>query len=222
MSEALLKLQQEIVACHACPRLIKWCKKVAQEKVARFKDQTYWGRPVSGWGDPAARILLVGLAPAAHGANRTGRPFTGDRSGDFLFAALHRAKLCNQPTSVSKDDGLSLSGVYISMINHCAPPENQPTTEERDRCLPFLERELPLLSSLQVIIAFGSYAWDGTLRALATNGYSVKPAPKFGHAAETKIGPYKMIGCYHPSQQNTFTGRLTPAMLDAIFASAQQ
>ena len=219
--DALAALQAEIVGCQACPRLIKWCQQVAREKVARFSQDAYWGTPVPGFGDAEAKILLVGLAPAAHGANRTGRVFTGDRSADFLYAAMHRAGLSNQATSTHKDDGLTLTNTYISMINHCAPPENKPTPKERDACLPFLVRELPLLASLRVLVAFGNFAWDGALRALSSLGHSVKPAPKFGHAAEAKVGPYTLLGCFHPSQQNTFTGRLTPAMMDAVLQRAK-
>jgi uracil-DNA glycosylase family 4 len=164
---------------------------------------------------------VVGLAPAAHGGNRTGRIFTGDRSGDFLFAAMHRAGLANQPTSVSREDGLTLDGAYVTAVNRCAPPGNAPTPEERDRCLPYLVRELEALSELRVVVALGSYAWDGVLRALASLGRGVRPKPRFGHGTEVPLGPLTMVGCFHPSQQNTFTGRLTPDMMDDVFALAR-
>jgi uracil-DNA glycosylase family 4 len=216
-SESLERIRDDVVACRACPRLVEWRERVAREKVARFADQEYWGRPVPGWGDPDAAILILGLAPAAHGGNRTGRIFTGDRSGDFLFASLHRTGFANQPTSVSVDDGLRLRGVYIGAVNRCAPPANKPTPEERDRCLPYLEREIDALGHLRVIVALGAFAWDGALRALAALGHVVKPRPRFGHLAEANVGPITMLGCFHPSQQNTFTGKLTPAMLDDVF-----
>jgi uracil-DNA glycosylase len=216
----LAALNAEIVSCRRCARLVAWREEVARVKVARFSAEEYWGRPVPGFGDPAARILIVGLAPAAHGGNRTGRVFTGDRSGDFLYAALHRAGLASQPTSVRRGDGLTLTGAYISAVNRCAPPANKPSPEERDACLPFLARELALLKDARVIFALGAYAWDGALRALAALGHAAKPAPKFGHAAAARVGPYALVGTFHPSQQNTFTGRLTPAMLDAALAKA--
>jgi uracil-DNA glycosylase family 4 len=216
----LAALQAEIAGCRKCPRLVWWREKVARKKPARFAREQYWARPVPGWGDPVARIFIVGLAPAAHGGNRTGRIFTGDRSGDFLVAALHRVALANQPTSVSRDDGLELSGVYIGAVNRSAPPENRPTPEERDNCLPYLVRELQLLSTVRVLVALGAFAWDGALRALAALGHPARPAPRFAHRAEAVVGPYTLLGCFHPSQQNTFTGKLTPAMLDAVFVRA--
>lgn len=217
---ALRRVAEEVIVCRACPRLVAWRERIAREKAARFADQEYWGRPVPGFGDPSARILVLGLAPAAHGGNRTGRIFTGDRSGDVLFAALHRAGLASQAASVSRDDGLRLRGAYVSAVNRCAPPQNRPTPQERDRCLPFLEREIAALPGLRVIVALGSFAWDGALRALASAGHRVRPKPRFGHAVEAAVGPYVVLGCFHPSQQNTFTGRLTPAMLDAVLARA--
>jgi uracil-DNA glycosylase family 4 len=216
----LAAIRDEVVACRACPRLVAWREEAARTKVARFADQEYWGRPVPGWGDPAARILVLGLAPAAHGGNRTGRIFTGDRSGDFLFAAMHRAGLANQPTSVAREDGLRLRGAYVSAVNRCAPPGNAPTPEERDRCLPFLAREVAALRGLRVVVVLGSYAWDGALRALAELGHPTRPKPRFGHGAEAEVGPLVLLGCFHPSQQNTFTGKLTPAMMDEVFARA--
>ncbi len=210
----------EIVACRACPRLVEWRERVAREKTARFADQTYWGRPVPGFGDPAAGILVVGLAPAAHGGNRTGRIFTGDRSGDFLFGSLHRVGLSNQPTTVSRDDGLRLIRAYLSAVNRCAPPGNKPTPAERDTCLPFLEREIVALERLRVLVALGAFAWDGALRALSALGHATRPRPRFGHAAEASLGPFTLLGSYHPSQQNTFTGTLTPRMLDGVLERA--
>ena len=219
---ALGQVSAEIVRCRACPRLVDWRERVAREKTARFADQEYWGRPVPGFGDLAARILVVGLAPAAHGGNRTGRIFTGDRSGDFLFASMHRAGLANRPTSVSLDDGLRLRGAYVAAVNRCAPPGNRPTPVERDTCLPFLRREIEALERLRVVVALGAFAWDGVLRALAELGHRARPRPRFGHAAEAEVGPFAMLACFHPSQQNTFTGKLTPEMLDAVFARAKE
>jgi uracil-DNA glycosylase family 4 len=217
---ALGSIAEDIVRCRACPRLVRWRERVAAEKTARFADDTYWGRPVPGFGDLAARILVLGLAPAAHGGNRTGRIFTGDRSGDFLYASLHRCGLANQPTSVGRDDGLVLHGVYVSAVNRCAPPGNRPTPDERDRCLPYLERELAALRDLRAIVALGAFAWDGALRALAALGHAVRPKPRFGHAEEVSVGAYRLLGAFHPSQQNTFTGKLTPPMLDAVIVRA--
>lgn len=222
MSDTLQRIHDDVVACRACPRLVEWRERVAREKVARFADHVYWGRPVPGWGDPDAAILILGLAPAAHGGNRTGRIFTGDRSGDFLFAALHRTRFANQPTSVSVDDGLLIDGVYVAAVNRCAPPANKPTPQERDRCLPYLEREIAALLELRVIVALGALAWDGALRALGALGHAVKPRPRFGHLAESRVGPYVLLGCFHPSQQNTFTGKLTPRMMDEVFERARE
>jgi len=208
------------VICRRCPRLVEWRETVARERVAGFAAEPYWGRPVPGFGDPAARVLVVGLAPAAHGGNRTGRVFTGDRSGDFLFAALHRAGFANQTTSVSAVDGLRLTGLYLTAVNRCAPPANRPTPEERDTCLPYLVRELAALDDLRVIVALGAFAWDGLLRALAALGHRIAPMPRFGHGSEAWVGPFALIGSFHPSQQNTFTGKLTPTMLDAVLNRA--
>jgi uracil-DNA glycosylase family 4 len=218
----LARIEAEVVGCRACPRLVEWRERVARVKVARFTDQEYWGRPVPGFGDPAARILILGLAPAAHGGNRTGRIFTGDRSGDFLYASLHRCELASQPTSVARSDGLRLLGAYITAVNRCAPPGNKPTPRERDNCLPYLGRELHALPELRAIVALGSFAWDGALRALASLGHSVRPKPRFAHGSEASVGPLTVLGCFHPSQQNTFTGKLTPAMLDAVFTHARE
>ena len=216
----LRAVRDEVVTCRACPRLVDWRERVAREKVARFADEWYWGRPVPGFGDPGASILIVGLAPAAHGGNRTGRIFTGDRSGDFLFASLHRCGLANRATSVSREDGLRLRGAYISAVNRCAPPGNRPTPQERDRCLPFLQREIAALQELRAIVALGAFAWDGVLRALAGLGHVAKPRPRFGHGAEAMVGPYTLLGAFHPSQQNTFTRKLTPRMLDEVVQRA--
>jgi uracil-DNA glycosylase len=212
----------DVIACRACPRLVAWRERVAREKVARYADEEYWGRPVPGFGDPRARILVLGLAPAAHGGNRTGRAFTGDRSGAFLYPSLHRRGLSNQATSTDRDDGLRLLSTYIAAVNRCAPPQNRPTTVERDTCLPYLEREIAALEELRVIVALGSYAWDGALRALAGLGQKRRPKPRFSHGAEAEVGPFTLLGTYHPSQRNTFTGTLTPEMLDAVFEHAAE
>ncbi len=217
-------LVADITSCRRCPRLVAWRESVARTKVARHRHDVYWGRPVPGFGDPAARLLLVGLAPAAHGGNRTGRVFTGDSrgvSGEMLFAALHRTGYSPRPRSLSASDGLRLRDVYIAAVNRCAPPANKPTTAERDACLPFLARELRLLARVRVILALGGYAWDAVLRVLAGDGLRVSPKPRFGHAAQVDLGPYVLLGSYHPSQQNTFTGRLTPEMLVDVLEHAR-
>jgi uracil-DNA glycosylase len=218
----LALLTDEFVRCRACPRLVAWRERVAREKRASFRDEEYWGRPVPGFGDPAARILLLGLAPAAHGGNRTGRVFTGDRSGDWLFAALHRAGLANQPESVRADDGLRLTDTYVAAAVRCAPPQNKPTPDERDRCQPFLVRELALLERLQVIVVLGGFAYEAAWRVLGEAGEQLpSPRPKFAHGLEVELDRVTIVGCYHPSQQNTFTGRLTEPMLDAVLARAR-
>ena len=221
MSAAHAALAAEIADCRRCPRLVEWRERVARERVARFRDETYWGRPVPGFGDPEARILLVGLAPAAHGGNRTGRVFTGDASGDFLIAALHRAGLADRPVSRRADDGLALTDTYIVAAVRCAPPANKPLPEERDRCAPYLHRELAVLDRVRVIVGLGAYGWDAALRALAANGHRSPVKPRFGHGVTTDVGPYRLIGTYHPSQQNTFTRKLTPSMLDEVLATAK-
>jgi uracil-DNA glycosylase family 4 len=221
-ASALDALRNEVVRCRRCPRLVAWRELVAATKVARFADWDYWGRPVPGFGDPRARVLVVGLAPAAHGGNRTGRIFTGDRSGDFLFGSLHRTGFANQAHSVSRDDGLRLRSLYVAAVNRCCPPGNRPTPEERDNCLPYLARELHLLGGVRVLVALGSFAWDGALRAAAALGHPARPRPQFGHLAEAPVGPYLLLGSFHPSQQNTFTGKLTPAMLDDVFVRARE
>jgi uracil-DNA glycosylase family 4 len=220
--DGLAALRAEIVACRACPRLVAWRETVAREKVARFATETYWGRPLPGFGDPAARVLIVGLAPAAQGGNRTGRVFTGDRSGDFLWAALHATGFADRAISERADDGLTLDGAYVAAAVRCAPPANRPTIDERDRCMPYLGRELALLDRVRVIVPLGAFAWDAALRVLAGAGHVVMPRPGFGHGAEAVVGPYMLIGTYHPSQQNTFTGRLTSAMFERIFELARQ
>src|SRR5712692_4297109 len=218
----LRHLNQCIVSCRRCPRLVRWREKVAREKRAAYQNEIYWGRPVPGFGDPEARVLACGLAPAAHGGNRTGRIFTGDRSGDWLFAALHRAGFANQPTSTRRKDGLRLTDCYITACGRCAPPGNHPTPQERDNCLPFLVKELEMLRQVRVIVCLGSFAWNGALRALAACGLAVKRKPRFSHGAEAVVGPYTLMGCFHPSQQNTFTGRLTRSMLDGVFRRAKR
>jgi uracil-DNA glycosylase family 4 len=215
-------VQADVIACRACPRLVDWREQVAREKRAAFREEEYWGRPVPGFGDGAARLLVCGLAPAAHGGNRTGRVFTGDRSGDWLFAALHRAGFANQPTSMHPGDGLSLRDCYIAACVRCCPPANKPTPAERDACRGFLVRELRLLRRVKCILCLGAFAWDGLLRALAEIASPPPRRPRFGHGAEAHVGPYTLLGCYHPSQQNTFTGRLTADMLDAVLRRARE
>jgi len=199
---------------------VAWRELVAVEKVARFRDEQYWARPVPGFGDPHARILLLGLAPAAHGGNRTGRVFTGDASGDFLWPALHAVGLADRPASRRAGDGLTLFDTYIAAAVRCAPPANRPTIEERDTCAPWLAAELRLLAGIRVIVALGAFGWDAGLRVLAGMGHAVRPKPRFGHGAETTVGPYRMIGSYHPSQQNTFTRTLTAPMLETVLRRA--
>jgi uracil-DNA glycosylase len=213
----LAALAATVSECRACPRLVAWREEVARVKRAAFASESYWGRPVPGFGDAEARLLVLGLAPAAHGGNRTGRVFTGDRSGDWLFAALYRAGFANQPTSVSADDGLALRDCYVTAAVKCAPPQNKPLPEERERCRPWLERELELLQHARVIVCLGQFGWDAGLRTLG----GPRPRPKFGHGAEAHVGRYTLLGSYHPSQQNTFTGKLTPEMLDDVFTRAR-
>ena len=217
MRDSLSRLTAEVEACRACPRLVEWRERVATEKVARFADWDYWARPVPGFGDPEAHLLIIGLAPAAHGGNRTGRVFTGDRSGDFLFAALHRCGYANQALSVSRDDGLRLTGAFITAPVKCAPPANKPAPDERDRCRPFLDRELALLADIRVVVALGKFGWDA-----ACASFGVRPRPAFAHGAEASLpGGRTLLGSYHVSQQNTFTGVLTPAMLDDVLERAR-
>jgi uracil-DNA glycosylase len=220
---ALDRLARQVHSCTRCPRLVAWREAAAADPPRRYRGERYWARPLSGFGDREARVLVVGLAPAAHGGNRTGRIFTGDRSGDWLFAAMHRAGFASQPTSVHRDDGLSLSDAYVAAVVRCPPPANRPLSSERDNCLPYLVRELELLGRVRVLVSLGSYAWDGALRALASRGVELpRPRPRFGHGEEAAVGEYLLIGCYHPSQQNTFTGKLTEPMLDAVFSRARQ
>jgi uracil-DNA glycosylase len=235
MSKELETLQREVVDCRRCPRLVAWREQVARERKAAFAEQEYWGRPLPGFGDPRARLLVLGLAPAAHGANRTGRMFTGDRSGDFLYAAMWRTGLASQPSATARDDGLRLRGAWVTAAVRCAPPANKPAPDERDACLPWSVRELKLLRHVSVILCLGAFAWDAALRlstAVASGGATEQPAgdldavmprprPRFAHGAEYQGARYTLLGCYHPSQQNTFTGRLTEPMIDAVFARAR-
>ena len=220
-SARLAALTAEVIECRRCPRLVAWREQVAREKVSRFRDETYWGRPLSGFGDPEARILFLGLAPAAHGGNRTGRIFTGDASGDFLWMGLHAAGLANRAESRRADDGLTLTGAYVTAAVRCAPPANKPTVNERDRCAPYLVREIQLLERLVVVVALGAFAWDSALRAFGILGHPARPKPRFGHGADAAVGRYRLIGSYHPSQQNTFTGRLTPQMFRDVLDQAK-
>ena len=217
-------LDAEVSVCRACPRLVEWREEVAVVKRKSFADQPYWGRPIPGWGSARPRIVIVGLAPAAHGGNRTGRVFTGDRSGDFLFAALYRAGLANQPECVDAADGLALNDTRVAAAVRCAPPGNAPTPAERATCAPWLDAEWRLVGSdVRVIIALGAFAWRAALQMIRSAGGMVStPAPQFGHGATAVVGDVTLIGCYHPSQQNTFTGKLTPQMLDDIFQQARE
>jgi len=219
---AVEALAEEVHSCFKCPRLVAWREEVGIDPPRRYQGQEYWSRPLSGLGDPAARILVVGLAPAAHGGNRAGRMFTGDRSADWLFAAMYRAGLANQPNSDHRGDGLTLHDAYVTAVVKCAPPANKPTTEERDNCLPYLERELELVDRARVVVALGKFGWDGFLAAARQVGVPTpRPKPQFGHGAEAALGDrFTLLGCFHPSQQNTFTGKLTEPMIDAVFARA--
>jgi uracil-DNA glycosylase family 4 len=218
------ELDAEVSVCRACPRLVEWREEVAVVKRKSFADQPYWGRPIPGWGAARPRVVIVGLAPAAHGGNRTGRVFTGDRSGDFLFAALHRAGLASQATCVDAADGLVLNNTRVAAAVRCAPPGNAPTPAERATCAPWLDAEWRLIGSeVRVIVALGAFAWRAALQMIRSAGGTVAtPGPRFGHGATATLGGVTLIGCYHPSQQNTFTGKLTPQMLDDIFLQARE
>ena len=216
-------LEREVVGCRRCPRLVAWREEAARVKRASFAGEQYWGRPLPGFGDPNASVLVLGLAPAAHGGNRTGRIFTGDRSGDWLFAALWRAGFANQPESRSRDDGLTLRRCYVTAAVRCAPPANRPLPAERDNCLPYLVRELELLPSARVLVCLGGFAWDAALRALRERGVAIpRPRPRFGHGASVQLGRWTLLACFHPSQQNTFTGRLTEKMMDQVLGHARE
>jgi uracil-DNA glycosylase len=219
----LAELAAEVHSCRRCPRLVEWRKACAADPPRRFRGQEYWARPAAGFGDHKARLMIVGLAPAAHGANRTGRMFTGDRSGDWLYGALHRAGYANHAESVDRDDGLKLTDAYITAVVRCAPPANKPTPVERDNCLPYLMRELALMEQCRTIVTLGAFAWDGVLRALRELGVEIpKPKPRFGHGVEVQVGDWTLLGCFHPSQQNTFTGKLTEPMLGDVFTRARE
>jgi uracil-DNA glycosylase len=222
---SLDELEAAVTGCRLCPRLVAWREEVARVKRAAFAHETYWARPIPGFGDRAARVVVFGLAPAAHGANRTGRVFTGDRSGDFLFASLHRTGFANQPTSVSRDDGLRLAGLWVTAAVRCAPPANKPLPEERDTCVAtWAVPELAALEHARVVVCLGAFAWDAALRVRAVlpgGDPFPRPRPKFGHGAELPGRPWSLLGCFHPSQQNTFTGVLTPPMMDAVFERAR-
>jgi uracil-DNA glycosylase family 4 len=220
---SLAQLADGIAGCRKCARLVRCREAAATAPPRRFVGQAYWARPVPGFGDPAARVLVVGLAPAAHGANRTGRVFTGDRSGDWLYGALHRAGFANQATSTHAADGLALTDAYVSCVVRCAPPGNRPSPKERDRCVRYLVQELRLLPALRVVVALGGFAWDGVWLAAAQLGHAIpRPKPRFGHGAEARVGPWQLVASYHVSQQNTFTGRLTEPMIDQVFERAQR
>jgi uracil-DNA glycosylase family 4 len=222
-ADSLARVRREVEACERCPRLRAWCREVARSRVRRFADQAYWGKPVPGFGDPEARVLIVGLAPAAHGGNRTGRVFTGDRSGDFLFAALHRAGFANQPTSVARDDGLELRDCYVAAAARCAPPANKPLPEEMAHCRAYLQREWRLLTELRAVLVLGKIALDALLAALREMGRVERRALAFGHGVSHDLGAGVRLFCsYHPSQQNTFTGKLTPADLDRVLADVRR
>jgi len=213
---------QRITACRRCPRLTQWCEEVARIRKAAYRDFEYWGKPVPGFGDPQARLLVVGLAPGAHGANRTGRVFTGDRSGDWLYRALHKAGFANQPQSTTRDDGLMLNDAYISSVVRCAPPGNKPLPEERDNCIGYLNKDFELLTNTRVVVCLGKFAWDGVIALMKDIGHTMAKKNEFTHNAITRMGPYMLIGSYHPSQQNTFTGKLTEPMFDLIFTNARE
>jgi len=217
----LRALEKKVTSCRRCPRLVAWREEVARDRRASFAAEKYWGRPVPGFGDSDARLVVVGLAPAAHGANRTGRMFTGDRSGEWLYRALHRAGFSLHPQSLHRDDGLRLVDAYVTAVVRCAPPSNRPTPAERDNCLPYLVDELRLLRNARVLLALGRFAWDGCIRALRALDVDIRRCPPFGHNRHEVAGRYQLLASYHPSQQNTFTGRLTEPMFDRVFARAR-
>ena len=220
---AMAALQARVTGCRKCPRLVAWREQISREKRASFREHDYWGRPVPAFGDPNARVFVVGLAPAAHGANRTGRMFTGDRSGDWLYRALHRAGFANQPESIDRSDGLELSDVFVTAAVRCAPPANKPQGSERDACRPWLDRELDVMRNVKVVVTLGGFAYAQTLRILADRGAPVpRPRPRFGHGAEIELGTVTVLASYHPSQQNTFTGKLTEPMFDEIWCRARE
>jgi uracil-DNA glycosylase family 4 len=222
MGDSFARIDEEVISCRACPRLVEWREEVAITKRLSFAEEIYWGRPIPSFGDPGASVLVLGLAPAAQGGNRTGRIFTGDRSGDWLFEAMFKTGYANQPTSTHLGDGLELRDAFIAAAVRCAPPANKPLPAERDRCLGYLVREMRLLPELKVIVALGGFAWDAALRAAARSSLEIgKPKPRFGHLAETAVGPYLLLGSFHPSQQNTFTGKLTHEMLESVFHRAR-
>ena len=216
-SDSFERLATDVHECRACDRLVEWRERVATDKRAAYRNDEYWGRGVSGFGDPTARLLVLGLAPAAHGANRTGRVFTGDRSADWLYRAMHKAGFANQPTSIDRNDGLKLNGAWVTVAVKCAPPGNAPLPEERLACRPFLERELALLPALRVVVCLGSFAYQA-----AAEHFGLRPRPKFGHGVEASVGGLTLLCSFHPSQQNTFTGKLTEPMIDAVFSRARE
>jgi uracil-DNA glycosylase family 4 len=219
-AEGLAALERRVTRCRRCPRLVEWRERVAREKRAAFRDEDYWGRPIPGFGDPAAPVYVLGLAPAAHGGNRTGRIFTGDASGTWLFGSLHRTGFAAIPTSTHRGDGQRLEGAFVAAAVRCAPPANKPTPGERDNCLPYAAEELRLLANVRVVVALGGFAWDAALRL---EPEPVRPKPRFGHGAEAELPSGRtLLGCYHPSQQNTFTGRLTEPMIDSVLARARE
>jgi uracil-DNA glycosylase family 4 len=222
-SDSLRRISSEVETCRRCPRLVAWREAAALDPPRRFHGERYWAKPLPGFGDPKARLVILGLAPAVHGGNRTGRIFTGDRSGDWLFAALHRAGYASMPESIRRRDGLRLQDAYVTAVVRCPPPANKPSTEERDNCLPYLVRELRVLRRARVLLALGSFAWNGALLALREMGAVIpRPRPAFGHGTEATVGAHDLLGCFHPSQQNTFTGRLTAEMTDAVLSRARE
>ena len=223
MSEtSIQQIHDKVIACKQCPRLVAWREQIAKEKRASFRNEKYWGRALPGFGSSQAKMMVVGLAPAAHGANRTGRMFTGDRSGEWLYRALYKAGFSNQPESLHKEDNLILHQTYITAIVKCAPPANKPSIEERDQCIRYFKQEMQCLTELKVFIALGKFAWDGILKILAEQSLKTSPKPPFKHGAEVTLGDYTLLASFHPSQQNTFTGKLTEPMFDSVFERARK